>query len=151
MKTKKQILAIGLFAFCTAYIMYRMLFYAYEGAIRQPFEDYHFNFIPLKTISHFFLKSESYSDLTLLMNLFANIAVFAPFGGLVALYNHRLKVKKVFVFSFCFILCLETIQGVTKRGVWDIDDLILNVFGMLIGYLIGQKVLNVVFDFMRNK
>lgn len=34
-----------------------------------------------------------------------------------------------------FSLCIETLQLVTKVGVFDVDDLMMNTFGGLLGWI----------------
>jgi glycopeptide antibiotics resistance protein len=48
------------------------------------------------------------------------------------------------IITICSISTIEWLQFITKRGSLDIDDLILNVLGVCLGYFIHplfQKVL----------
>lgn len=36
---------------------------------------------------------------------------------------------------FLFSLCIETLQLITKVGVFDVDDLMMNTVGGLIGWI----------------
>jgi glycopeptide antibiotics resistance protein len=74
--------------------------------------------------------------------IFLNIILFVPFGFLFPIIFrellNRLKVPEVStVFIGCiFSLAIETMQYITGRGLADIDDLINNTFGTILGYLI---------------
>ena len=72
-----------------------------------------------------------------LINLAGNILLFIPIGYF--LPRLWLKMCRFFPFFFTCILsvCLvEILQLFTLLGSMDIDDLILNLFGMIMGYLI---------------
>jgi glycopeptide antibiotics resistance protein len=90
------------------------------------------NLIPFSTIA-FYLSGEV-NGLISFYNLAANIVLFLPFGIF-------LKVKKLppiplFAFPIFIISLIELLQYFTHRGSLDIDDLILNIFGFYIGYLL---------------
>ena len=55
------------------------------------------------------------------------------------------KVKKFslnFMLSFVLILIIEILQFVFKVGVFDIDDILLSVLGMMIFFVIYNKFEN---------
>ena len=45
------------------------------------------------------------------------------------------KLPRTVLFSFCTILAVEIVQLLLRRGIFDIDDLILNMAGWILGYL----------------
>ena len=57
--------------------------------------------------------------------LFLNVAVFLPFGGLLALTFPALRrLPRIAGLSFAFSLCIECLQLLFRRGVFDADDLL---------------------------
>lgn len=92
------------------------------------------NLIPFETIR---LYLSGNADLLIsIYNLAGNIALFVPFG----LY-YRYIIKKpnfvqIMLVTIASISIIETLQFLTHRGSLDVDDLILNVLGMSIGYTI---------------
>jgi glycopeptide antibiotics resistance protein len=71
-----------------------------------------------------------------IINLFGNIFLFTPFGMLVAfLYPKTRRLWKILLMGFAFSLLIETWQLFLPRS-FDVDDLILNIFGTGIGYLL---------------
>lgn len=46
-------------------------------------------------------------------------------------------------YTFLFSLCIETLQLVTKVGVFDVDDLLMNTAGGLAGWVCYCVVLKV--------
>ncbi len=91
------------------------------------------NFSPLKTI---FINIQSLSGWHELSNLLGNIAAFIPFGMFLVLLskNKGLSFIGVLARSLSLSLCLECLQVVFSIGIFDVDDLILNTFGGLLGY-----------------
>ena len=96
-----------------------------------------YNLVPFKSIIDIFKNGTTYS---IIINIFGNLLVFMPLEYfLIELF----KVKKFyinFILSFGIILLIELFQYVFKVGVLDIDDLILCTFGMMIFYIIYNKV-----------
>ena len=74
-----------------------------------------------------------------------NVLMFVPFGILGVIYLQMLKKKqeKVLFFGICLILIIEGLQYFFINGrAADINDVITNMLGVFIGYLIGRLLLN---------
>lgn len=71
-----------------------------------------------------------------LTELLGNILLFIPAGWLLPKIFKRMKRFFPFI-GICIlsILFVETFQLFTLLGHFDVDDIILNLFGMLIGYI----------------
>ncbi|WP_409288072.1 VanZ family protein [Peribacillus sp. SCS-37] len=94
------------------------------------------NLIPLSTIK-LFLSGRSLF-LPAFYNLAANILLFVPFG-VYTLWAKPLSVFKKWklILVPAMIICfIESAQHITGRGSLDIDDLILNLSGVFLGYLL---------------
>ena len=98
------------------------------------------NLIPFQTIGNYWkvVKQQEYSALFYhcVINLGGNIFLFIPIGY----FLPRLwpGLRNFFAFLLTCVLSItlvELLQLVTLLGSLDIDDLILNLFGMLLGYL----------------
>lgn len=92
------------------------------------------NLTPFKTI-HMYIK---YRDrLNSFENLFGNVLLFVPFGLFFG-YFIRSKCKIIAAFLGCFLFSfgIELFQLVSGFGVFDVDDILLNVIGGMFGYLI---------------
>lgn len=95
-----------------------------------------YNLIPFKTIFEIINKGNLYS---IIINIFGNLIIFMPLEYFII---DLFKVKKAsicFILSFGIILLNEIIQYVFKIGVFDVDDLILCTFGMMIFYVVYNK------------
>lgn len=75
-----------------------------------------------------------------LYNIIGNFLMLIPLAILLPLIFDRYKKTKYYIkiiISFC--LTIEILQHITKTGNFDIDDLILNIVGSFIFYLIILK------------
>ncbi|MNX31852.1 VanZ like family protein [compost metagenome] len=90
------------------------------------------NFIPFHEIMIYFEQATFHS----LINFIGNIVIFIPFGMLLPLVLRGMSnpLSKVLLLSFTFSLGLETAQLILAIGTFDVDDLILNTFGGVLGY-----------------
>lgn len=69
-------------------------------------------------------------------NLFGNILMFIPMGFyLPSLFKKQKNFLIMLLTVICISTSIECIQFFTKLGTSDIDDIILNVFGAIIGYI----------------
>lgn len=93
------------------------------------------NLIPFKEITNA-MGNISLSDPHSLINLVGNIAVFVPFGLFISiLFHHKgATFRRVLISSVALSLSFEVAQLVLYIGTFDVDDLILNTSGGLIGY-----------------
>ena len=97
------------------------------------------NFVPFHTIK---LYIRMLPDTLAMLNLVGNVAGFVPLGYLVPLvFKKHSSFFKTLVFGLLFILFIEIIQLLTGLGEFDVDDIILNMLGVLLGN-IAYKVIN---------
>lgn len=100
---------------------------------------YGYNFILFKSI-YGALKSDNLYFM--IINILGNLLVFMPLEYFII---NLFKVKKFslnFMLSFVLILIIEILQFVFKVGVFDIDDILLSVLGMMIFFVIYNKFEN---------
>ncbi len=92
------------------------------------------NLIPFRSISPYLRNiTEPYA----FKNIIANILVFIPLGFFVSNKNSK-NVFKTLVICLSVILSIECIQLLFKIGFFDVDDIILNFIGSLIGMGINK-------------
>lgn len=71
------------------------------------------------------------------LNLAGNVIAFMPFGFLLPLLSdNRTNWFATTICAFAFSLFAETVQLVLKLGSFDVDDLLLNTIGGLLGYIV---------------
>ena len=64
-----------------------------------------------------------------------NIALFVPVGFLLGCGFRSMTWKRALLTGCCISVGIELLQFVFQRGFCEVDDVIHNVFGCLIGYL----------------
>ncbi|MGN1371438.1 MAG: VanZ family protein [Candidatus Coprovivens sp.] len=87
------------------------------------------NFIPFKEITRYNIGSKSF-----FYNVIGNIVLFIPFGYFVSDYLKAKKTSQILVVSTLISLTAELIQYKIGRA-FDIDDIILNVLGAILGFM----------------
>ena len=71
-------------------------------------------------------------------NLLGNTLPFIPFGMLLHMaYRKKFSLLRGLVFGFLFVLIAETVQYYTKLGIFDVDDIILNMTAIFVGCIPG--------------
>ncbi len=98
----------------------------FDPATAYPFR---INLVPLKQLLWFETKRD------LLMNLIGNVTMFIPSGIILPiLYKKLNSFWKVAGCGLLISLCIEILQlPFSSRGT-DVDDLLLNTFGVAVGY-----------------
>lgn len=82
-----------------------------------------------------------------LVNLLGNVAMFVPLGFfLPCLWPRQRKLRWLLPTSVLLITAVEVCQLFTLRGICDIDDIILNIPGILLGFLLFHLL-----NFLRRK
>lgn len=105
----------------------RMNLYSMEGSIN-------YNLVPFKSIeSQLRHITESWA----MINLLGNIILFVPFGFLLPIAYKRINsFVKVFAVGLLSVILIEVFQYITKLGSFDVDDIILNSIGIIVGYVL---------------
>lgn len=92
--------------------------------------DFGFNLIPLIDITN--------SPTAYIINTVLNIILFIPMGFLLpSIWKEYRSVKKTVFMGFALSVTIEVLQIFTFR-LTDIDDLITNTIGTVLGYYIGK-------------
>lgn len=104
-----------------------------------------YNLIPFFTIKEFIeILKDPDSDLKLFsfINLLGNIIMFMPLGFLPPIIFKKLRpLSATLIFSSITIITVEMLQFFSAKGIADIDDFLLNTFGVMIGHFICKKYL----------
>lgn len=116
------------------------------------------NLVPFKTIIIYIKEFNSmYSTRQIMFNLLGNICALMPMAlFLPLLFKKQSKFKNFIVTIVIIILGIELLQLITTTGRFDIDDLILNLFGAAIMYLLlniksVRNLINNIFLLEHNK
>ncbi|MFR3182029.1 MAG: VanZ family protein [Clostridia bacterium] len=109
------------------------------------FSKEHFNstnIIPFNTIIEYIkgLITNNINKKIVISNLGINLILFAPMGVFISiLFKDKIKNIKQFILAMIIVLfSVEMLQFITLRGSMDIDDIILNITGAIVGYELMQ-------------
>lgn len=101
------------------------------------------NYIPfVETVG--MLADPTVSMSTFLLNVLGNIAIFVPLGLFIPLYCKQHYVRTTFIAALLTSVAFEAIQYVLAIGITDIDDVIFNVAGAMLGvgiYVLAKRSL----------
>jgi glycopeptide antibiotics resistance protein len=101
------------------------------------------NLVPFKTIANFIGGDGGF--FVAFYNISANVLLFVPFGiTVILLCKNKPSEFLMIVVPVVVIIIIEGVQHLTRRGSMDVDDLILNILGVGIGYLLSSIVKKVV-------
>jgi glycopeptide antibiotics resistance protein len=106
------------------------------GFGRQVVDSPKYNLVPFASIK-LFLKMYAHHPWAAAVNLIGNIVIFVPFGALIPLVFGGGWGRMLLLFVSAVVV-LECSQFLLHRGSLDVDDLILNVLGSLLGFGILQ-------------
>ena len=88
------------------------------------------NLIPFKEMFRY-----EFGSYKFMKNIIGNILLFVPYGYFSSYYLNNKKIGTTVTVCLIATFCIESIQYYIGR-VFDIDDIILNVFGGFCGYLL---------------
>lgn len=72
---------------------------------------------------------------TIITIVLGNIVMFIPFGFLGWVFP-KLQNIKILLFNFVSAITItESLQYFTRMGIFEVDDIILNTFGVMLGFL----------------
>ncbi len=99
--------------------------------------NYSYNLIPFKEIHRFIAHRDVLGAKAVWLNLAGNVAAFIPFGlFIIPVSGRKISFWAAVLLTFDVSLCVEIIQLVAKVGSFDVDDLLLNTLGGLLGALL---------------
>ncbi|MDQ2753753.1 MAG: VanZ family protein, partial [Bacteroidota bacterium] len=98
------------------------------------------NLVPFKTIVPYITEIADKNSGPAIMNIGANIFLFIPFGFYIEVLLRKRKMKIKIMIIILIPIIIELIQFVFSLGICDLDDVILNAIGSLLGILVLKVV-----------
>ena len=137
MKGKKErIISITIFVIYIIALCY-FLFFAESMGRTTRGDEYHYNLQPLFEIKRIWRGRHILGMKYVILNFAGNVIAFIPFGYLLPkIVKKKLGLFYTVLFSFEFSLLVELTQLISRTGSFDVDDLLLNTLGGLIGYIL---------------
>ncbi|MFB5089575.1 VanZ family protein [Psychrobacillus sp. PGGUH221] len=94
------------------------------------------NLISFKNIFHYIINHDRFNLDIVISNTLGNILIFIPLGiFLPILFKRYTSFSKTIAFSIIVSFTIEALQFLLQIGQFDIDDLILNGIGSIVGFL----------------
>ena len=137
-RRKTKILrALGkvLFLLYIGFLIYFLFLAEWYGRTRIP-EEYTYNLELFREIKRFITYREQLGMFAVSANLARNILIFVPYGFFISMASKSRGFFKTLFFSMGLSLCVEIAQLFTRVGSFDVDDILLNTIGGVIGYII---------------
>lgn len=133
--TRNQKFGWVLFILYLASLVYFMFFAESFG--RDPAQrEYAYNLELFKEIKRFYYYREQLGMKAFLLNVVGNVAAFVPCGFFLPIVSRRSRRwYNTILLCFALSLCIEVVQLVFKVGSFDVDDLLLNTGGGVLGYV----------------
>ncbi|MEI7026548.1 VanZ family protein [Paenibacillus sp. y28] len=140
---EKKALYYGCIGLCLIYtlIMMKLLFFRGSG---YRWETYNYNLIPFKTILNDIRHMHAGQIEMGFKNLAGNLVLFLPMGVFAPLLGRRWRRFGPFAgFSLAVLVSIELIQLCTRVGTLDVDDVMLNFIGALLGFVTLPRLIRI--------
>ena len=98
--------------------------------------EYRYNLVLFKEINRFIQYRDTLGGFAVFANLFGNVLIFVPFGFFMPMASKNRSFLITLFYSFSVSLCVEIFQFFTKVGSFDVDDMLLNTIGGVLGYIL---------------
>jgi glycopeptide antibiotics resistance protein len=102
------------------------------------------NIIPFQNIITYIIGSERFNQDIIINNTLGNILIFLPLGiFLPILFKKFNRLSYIFVSLIIISFSIEVLQFILQIGQFDIDDIILNTIGGVLGYFVIETIRNI--------
>ena len=136
-RKKKIFRAVGkvLFLLYVVFLIYFLFLAEWYGRTGVS-EEYRYNLELFREIKRFIIYREQLGTFAVFANLAGNILIFVPYGFFISVASRARGFFKTLFFSMGLSLCVEIIQLFARVGSFDVDDILLNTIGGVLGYIV---------------
>lgn len=99
-------------------------------------EEYRYNLELFREIKRFIIYRDQLGAFAVFANLAGNILIFVPYGFFISMASRSRGFFKTLFFSMGLSLCVEITQLFSRVGSFDVDDILLNTVGGVVGHII---------------
>ncbi|WP_250253984.1 VanZ family protein [Chryseobacterium sp. Marseille-Q3244] len=118
----------------TLFLLYLMFF----GMGRFQYEDNLITVEPVFSTIKFIQGAMSWKDIVIIV--VGNIVMFIPFGFLGWIFPKLADLKSLLFTFIPAITIVEGLQYFTRMGIFEVDDILLNTFGVYLGWLVCRFI-----------
>lgn len=117
-----------------------LLYLMFLGMGRTQYEDNLLTVAPVISTINFIKGCISWKDI--IMIVAGNVVMFIPFGFLGWIFPQCKELKSLLFSFISTITIVEALQYFTRMGIFEVDDIILNTFGVFLGWMICRYLEN---------
>ena len=118
----------------TIFLLYLMFF----GMGRFRYDD---NIVRIKpVVSTVWFIQDTISWFDIIKIVIGNVVMFVPFGFLGWFFPQLKDLKSLIIAFVSAVVIVEALQYFSRLGVFDVDDIILNTFGVYLGWQICRFI-----------
>ncbi|MDE6567907.1 MAG: VanZ family protein [Lachnospiraceae bacterium] len=148
-KRKIQIISWVIFIIYLVMMVYFLFFSEQMG--RVPGNQYRYNLVPFAEIKRYLSYRNKIGSFHVMLNLLGNVVCFIPFGFVIPILTRKQTALRMFLLGMSASVLVELLQLVSMLGTFDVDDIILNTLGVLIGYVLFVIGRGIVRRYLRKK
>jgi glycopeptide antibiotics resistance protein len=119
----------AVFVLYIAFLLKLLLFSRVPGSTRS------LNLVPFASISDYLFNGSAPVKRFAIGNVLGNVVAFVPLGAVLPLLRRKTGLWTNLGIVVCASVTVEILQGILGVGASDIDDVILNTLGGLVGIL----------------
>lgn len=135
-KRKLRLVCRILFGCYVLLLIYFLFFAEWYGRTSQVYVEPQYNLIPFYEIRRFWVYREQIGIWNVFLNLVGNVIGFIPFGFFLPTMSKTLQRSDfVILGGMMMSIIVELMQLIGHVGSCDVDDVILNTLGAILGYL----------------
>ena len=134
-RTQYRILGKILFVLYIIFVFYFLLISEVYGRTSE-MQEYHYNLVLFQEIKRFWIYREQLGAFATVTNLFGNVLIFLPFGFFMPMASKYRSFLSTSFYRLALSLIVEISQLFMKVGCFDVDDLLLNTIGGMLGYIV---------------
>ncbi len=113
------------------------LFFAEQYGRTQGSDELRMNLQPFREIARFWNYRDILGSKAVALNLLGNVIGFMPFGLVLPVMHRSFRsFFRAVLLTATFSVAVELLQLLTRTGSMDVDDLILNTLGGILGYAV---------------
>lgn len=134
-RTMTVLVKIGTVVIWVAFVLYLVLLLKLLLFSRAPGSERSLNLVPFATISNYLFSGAAAVKRFAIGNVIGNVVAFVPLGAFLPVLRRRTGIWTNLLIVVCASVAVEIVQGVFGLGASDVDDVILNTLGGLVGIL----------------
>lgn len=120
-----------------------LLYLMFLGMGRTQYDDNLIRVEPILATLNFIENTIRWSDIIKIV--LGNVVMFIPFGFLEWVFPRFTDLKNNLFVFISAITIVEALQYFTRLGIFEVDDIILNTFGVFLGWQL-RKMLEISFS-----